>query len=485
MVRELFGVEPDPWQEDILEAFPHNPYIAMTAAKGPGKTCVLAWLIWNFLLTRPMPKIAATSISGDNLRDTLWAEIALWQSKSPLLQALFEWTTTRVFSKQHPETWWASARTWPKTGDATAQANTLAGLHSDFIMFVIDESGGVPDAVMVSAEAALSSCKEGHIVQAGNPTHLTGPLYRASKSRLGIDQDGKWHYVEITGDPDDPKRAPRIKIKWALEQIATYGRDNPWVMVNVFGRFPPSSINALIGEEEVRAAMKREYRSHQIGSLAKIMGIDVARQGDDASVIARRHGPQFMPLKRYRNVPDGPTGASIANREWNAFEADACFVDATGGLGFTWIDSLAILGKSAIAVQFSGKSSSDQRYFNKRAEMYFLFVEAIKNGAALPAYELEGSKELMRALVNTTYSFKNDKMILIEKDIVKATIGFSPDEADACALTYAEPVSVVRKGPASPHARSAVQGYDPFSDLNRITSEGPRGVTSPYDPWGH
>ena len=39
---------------------------------------VLAWLAWNFLLTRREPKIAATSITATNLADNLWAEMAKW-----------------------------------------------------------------------------------------------------------------------------------------------------------------------------------------------------------------------------------------------------------------------------------------------------------------------------------------------------------------------------------------------------------------------
>src|SRR5262245_5571063 len=72
-VREVFGATPDPWQDEVLAAFPRTPRLAMKACKGPGKTTVLAWLAWNFLLTRDDPKIAATSVSGDNLADNLWA----------------------------------------------------------------------------------------------------------------------------------------------------------------------------------------------------------------------------------------------------------------------------------------------------------------------------------------------------------------------------------------------------------------------------
>src|SRR6185312_13307824 len=105
-VREVFGVTPDPWQDDVLSAFPSQQRVAMKACKGPGKTAVEAWLGWNFLLTRPHPKVAATSITKDNLADNLWTEMAKWQHKSPLLKSAFEWTKTRIFARQHPETWW-------------------------------------------------------------------------------------------------------------------------------------------------------------------------------------------------------------------------------------------------------------------------------------------------------------------------------------------------------------------------------------------
>ena len=96
---------------------------------------------------------------------------------------------------------------------------------------------------------------EAHIVQAGNPTHLTGPLYAACTKARRF-----WRVIEITADPDDPKRTTRVSIEHARQQIATYGRDNPWVKVRVFGEFPPSSLNALIGADEVSSAMKRYYQ---------------------------------------------------------------------------------------------------------------------------------------------------------------------------------------------------------------------------------
>ncbi len=392
-VREHFQVEPDAWQLDALGAFNVSPRMALKACKGPGKTALLAWLCWYFLFTRPHPNIAATSITKDNLSDNLWKEMAKWRQRSPVLLELFEWTKTRIFAKEFPETWWMSARPWSRSADSSQQADALAGLHADYIMFVLDEAGGIPDAVMASAEAVLSSCIEGHLVMAGNPTHLEGPLYRACTKERRL-----WWVIEITSDPDSPKRTPRVSIEWARQQIEKYGRDNPWVLVNVFGQFPPASLNVLIGADEVAAAMKRYYREYEIGGAPKILGVDVARFGDDASVIFPRQGIQaFRPIQ-HRNI-GSLQGAGAVARKWADWDADAVFIDNTGGFGAGWIDQLNQLGRAPIGVCFSERASRAERYANKRAEMAFEAVEWIKRGGALP-----DSAELAAALTQTTYT---------------------------------------------------------------------------------
>ena len=452
-VRELFDVTPDGWQDDVLSAFPKRSRLAMKACKGPGKTAVLAWLAWNFLLTRPEPKIAATSITSDNLADNLWAEMAKWQARSPLLTARFQWGRNRIFHKHHPETWWMSARTWNRSADASQQGSTLAGLHADYILFLLDESGGIPDAVMATAEAALASCQEGHIVQAGNPTHLEGPLYRACTSERRL-----WHVTEITADPDDPKRSTRVRVEWAKEQIEKYGRDNPWVLVNVFGLFPPSSLNTLIGPDECRAATTQAWRAQDIAAAPRILGVDVARFGDDASVIFPRQGLVAYPPQRLRNL-DGIQGAGAVARKLADWPADAVFVDDTGGWGASWIDQLRGMNYSPIPVGFAA-SPIDRRYENKRTEMYFRAVDWIKAGGALPAE----CPDLIAALSQTTYSYRGDRLLLEPKEQVKQRLGFSPDEADAFALTFAQDVAAIRlPGDRSePVRRFCVMDFDPL-----------------------
>lgn len=471
MVREMFGATPDAWQEEALDAYPANPRLAMKSAKGPGKSTTLAWIGWNFLLTRPHPKCVATSISGGNLRDGLWAEFSKWQNadRTGLLKQMFEITTTRIFAKEAPATWFMSARTWPQKAEASAQAETLAGIHADYVLVLIDESGAMPDAITPTVEAVLSGTKEGHIVQAGNPIQTAGPLYRACRIARKL-----WYVVEITGDPDAPNRSPRIPIQLARDQIEQYGRSNPWVQVNIFGEFPAQSLNALIGPDEVRAAMKRFYREFEIGRMPRIMAADVARFGDDASFISKRQGIQMFPGIKQRNLTSDE-GASLVNREWSNWNADACFIDATGGFGSGWLDQLRLLGRTAIGVQFAGKANENGKYANKRSEMAFLFTDWIKRGGALPE-----SDELLRSLSETTYTFsKTDgRMILEPKEMIKAKLGFSPDEMDASMMTFAEDVSVAQPIRRSVSRSAVAGGYDPFGDMSG------GGGKFQYDPFG-
>jgi len=460
-VREVFGVVPDPWQVEVLEAFPHRQRLAMKACKGPGKTAVEAWLAWNFLLTRPSPKVAAVSVTAENLADNLWAEMAKWQQRSPALMAGFEWTRTRIFNRENPETWWMSARSWSKGADRAQQGSTLAGLHADYVLFILDESGGIPDAVMASAEAALSSCVEGHIVQAGNPTHLEGPLWRACTGERAL-----WHVTEITADPDDPRRSSRVKREWAREQIEKYGADNPWVLVNVFGKFPPGSLNTLIGPDECREATRRAYRADDVAGAARVLGVDVARFGDDASVIFPRQGlVAHRPLK-FRNL-DGTQGAGVVARKWKEWGADAVFIDDTGGWGASWIDNLRRIGHQPVGVGFAARPN-DPRYDNKRTEMYFDAIEWIRAGGALPPFETPGVPELIAALSQTTYSFRGDRLLLEPKEQIKARLGYSPDDADAFALTFAQPAVRAGMGYGGGYGgrvrRFCITEYDPLED---------------------
>lgn len=461
-----FGFEPDPWQREVFDYWDRGDQrIAMQACKGPGKTAELAILIWHFLATRPFPNVACTSITGDNLADCLWTELARWQQKSELLLKAFEWTKTRIECRDHRETWWASARTWPRTANAEQQGQTLAGLHSKYMLFVLDETGGMPEAIMVAAEAALASGIECRILQAGNPIQCEGPLWVAANRDRRL-----WTIVEISGDPDDPRRSSRIDRKWAEEQINSHGRDNPWVMANVLGRFPSASPLAFIPSHLVDEAVNREAIAAVNDAL--VIGVDVARFGDDKNVIRFRKGrdARSHPPIKLRNLDTVQIAARVAHVATEV-QADGVFVDG-GGVGGGVVDQLRNLHVPHIyEVQFGSRpdhitvTGDATHYADKAAEMWGSMREWLKGGA------IDDDKELRKDLTSRRYGYKvvgGRSVIMLEpKDAMKQRGIDSPDDGDALALTFALPVQAhARAGFAGARAIRGEQrspDYDPFA----------------------
>lgn len=433
--QENFGVEPDVWQVKALHAFAADDRellrISLQACAGPGKSAVLAWCGWNFLSCYgehgEHPKGAAVSVTWDNLKDNLWVELAKWQNRSEFLKHAFTWTQTRIFANDHKETWFLSARSFPKSADSETLGKTLSGIHSKFVLFLIDESGDIPIQVGKAAEQAMGEtlarggfCK---ILQAGNPISVDGMLYAASTSK-------NWHVIRITGDPDDPERSPRIDVEWARNQIEEFGRDDPWVASYILGRFPESSIQSLLSINEVEDAMNRHLTVKDYGYSQKRLGIDVATVGLDSTVIFPRQGLAAFKYAVMRNAtgPQVAARVKLAKSKWGS---EMEFIDNTGGFGGSTIDSLALAGEAPVAIHFSSKAD-DPRYFNKRSEMWWRMAEWVKRGGALPP-----CNQLKKELVSVQYYMKKGKLALEEKDQIKKRLGFSPDRADALALTFA------------------------------------------------
>lgn len=471
-VRENFQVEPDPWQVAGLRDFadPGKPRLSFQACVGPGKSTLMAWMIWNFLSCYgnrgQHPKGAAVSITADNLKDNLWAELAKWLARSTFLKEAFEWNQERIYAKDHPSTWFLSARSWPKNASAEEQAKALAGYHSEYVGFFIDESGGIPTAVLRTAEQALATVVFGKIIQCGNPTDLEGMLYAASNKLRH-----QWTVHIITGDPDDATawvHSPRARAGhkddpacvcptcWARKQIETYGRENPWVQSSILGKFPPSSLNALISAAEVEEAMQRDLPDEAYRWTAAKLGVDVARYGDDRTVIFPRQGLKAFDPTVLRHARDSAVATDLATRvlaERDTYSAETVIMDATGGWAAGTSDVLKASNLQTVNVQFH-KPAINGKYLNKRAELWFTMAEWVKDGGALP-----NVPELVAELSQVTYLFLNGKFQVEPKDQVKKRLGRSPDLADALALTFGVPDTASRKTKSG-----GFRFYDGFSN---------------------
>jgi hypothetical protein len=485
-VRENFGIEPDFWQKEALEAFCAGDVarlrISLQACAGPGKTALLAWLIWLFMSCfgdeLEHPKGAAVSVSSDNLKTGLWAELAKWQDQSEFLKTCFTWTAERVFANDHPKTWFMAARAWSKDASPEEQGKALSGIHSKYVLFIIDESGTIPVSVLKKAEQALStsSLVFGRIVQAGNPTSRDGMLYAAATELAHL-----WKVIRITGDPDDPRRSPRIDIEWAREMIRTHGRTDPWLMGHVLGEFPPGGLNTLLGPDEVEKAMARVLRPEDYQHIQKRLGIDVGAGGMDPTVLAPRQGLQAFNMVEMRNAR-GPAIAGRVVEARSKWGQEIEFVDGGGGFGNAVEDALILTGRAPIMVYGSGKAN-DPRYFNKRAECYWELKLWVERGGSLP-----NDPRLKRELTTVQYYLKDGKLKIEDKEQLKKRMnGLSPDRADALANTFFMqdcPATLMIPGISAqlPQART---DFDPLNSLpHSQIGGGPVHAKKDWDPLG-
>ncbi len=191
----------------------------------------------------------------------------------------------------------------------------------------------------------------------------------------------------------------------------------------------------LIGYNMVHAATQTQLMS---SSSPLIIGLDVARFGDDKTVFCFRKGRLCSEFKAFSGL-DNVAVANQATHYIRDFKPARVFVDA-GGVGGGVVDILHDRGFKKIvrAVMFGSKALNDERYHNRRAEMWDELRQWLNSE---PAVKIPDNENLCFELcaVNKKYDSRG-RLQLEEKDEIKKRLGRSPDMADALALTFAEPV---------------------------------------------
>ncbi len=219
--------------------------------------------------------------------------------------------------------------------------------------------------------------------------------------------------------------------------------------------------NVFIGGGIVRAARKAEAQAERHDLL--VMGVDVARMGNDEIVVAIRRGrdARSEPWLYWRKQDTMQTASMVA-REYDRLGPDACFIDV-GGLGVGVFDRLQQLGYPVLAVD-SSKASSGRgsvKTHNKRAEMWSVMRDWLAQGyVAIP-----DDPKLEAQLTSVLYKYDTNNAVQLERkdDPRRVKLGLpSPDRADALALTFAYPVA--KRGDdyewePEPVGRSGTTGY--------------------------
>ena len=426
-VRYIIGAKPQQWQIRFMNqiAKPGTIRHAVKSCHGPGKTAVLAWLILWWICTRPFPRIPCTAPTEHQLNDKLWPELHKWMRRSKgELWRWFEWEKTRFYLREKPQEWFAVARVARvmKVGSLGAEAWGMQGFHSDHLLFLVDESSGVHDAVYGAIEGALSTDTEVKVVAAGNPNVPTGWFHKAFTKNVGMWETMTVSYLD----------SPYVSNKWAEDMISAYGMKHPWVQVRVLGEFPDLLENGLFTFDMIESAMSKPVEKN--GKIS--LGLDVARYGDDNSVLTASNGGQITGEIKISDMATDVL-ALEAERVVREIDADYIVVDSQhvgGAVADTLIGLLRGHKCKVIAWRGDYAAVDDDTFFNSRTELFWLYRIALSEGKV----GLREDESLARQASAIRYGFDIRGRIRLErKEKVKEMIGESPDELDSSSLSLA------------------------------------------------
>lgn len=427
----------EPWQAKVFMAIRDGKFrVSIRSGHGCKKSATLAILVLWGLLTHKGAKIPVVAGSESQLVDTIWPEIGIWHKRLPVpLQNEVDVQKTRVVVRCAPDEAFAVARTASRDNP-----QAMAGFHAPFLMFLVDEASGVAEPAYEVALGALST--EGAIaVLAGNPSKPSGFFYDTHHKMRD-----RWCCIHVSSE-DVPTARGHIG-----DIIARYGKDSNAYRVRVLGEFPTHSDAAVIPLEMTKTSRGRKVAKIPV---KPIWGVDVARFGDDRSVVVKREGNFLIgaPLIWQNLDSDQVSGRIIDEfeRTPNDMKPAAICVDSIG-LGLAVVALLRAPGSPVnnivVEVNVAESASITPKFARKRDELWWKGREWFEaKDCCLPKLgepdgprneeEAEAVEILIGELTTVTYDFAaNGKIVVQSKDEMKKEGMRSPDVADAFLNTF-------------------------------------------------
>jgi hypothetical protein len=426
---------PRAWQRDILETIGQHlrgpnrfqPLrIAVSSGHGIGKSALIGQVIEWAMSTCEDCRVALTANTEAQLRTKTWPEVSKW-FRLAINAHWWNVTATSITVKEraHERVWRADAIAWSENN-----TEAFAGLHNKGkrIVVIYDEASAIADRLWEVTQGALTD-EETEIIWLafGNPTQNTGRFKECF---------GRYRHRWVTKQIDS--RTVDGTNKAQLDQwIEDYGEDSDFCRVRVRGEFPRAGASQFISGEIVADARRRNATDY--GHHWKVLSVDVARFGDDQTVIGLRQGPKLTVLDKLR----GEDTVQVAQRTMFHMKQHVprlTVVDGDG-IGAGVVDIVRAdmkewfaRQKPCVLYEFHGGGSpkDGQMYFNQRAEVWGMMREWLKTG------DIPNDPELETDLTGPQYFFSNKNQIQMEKkeDMKKRGLA-SPDIGDMLAMTFA------------------------------------------------
>ena len=433
---------PRKWQREVLQDIANhikqnNGKIdfdtlreAVASGRGIGKSALVSWLVIWMLSTRIGSTTIVSANSESQLRKVTWAEITKWLAMG-LNSHWFEvsatslqpakWLTELVERDLRKGTryWGVEGRLW-----SAENPDAFAGVHNmDGVLVIFDEASGIDDAIWaVTAGFFTENTPNRFWFAFSNPRRNTGYFYETFHSKRDF-----WNTKVVDA------RTVEGTDKAVYQQIIDeYGPDSSQAHVEVYGQFPSAGDDQFIGANTVDEAMKRV--KYQDLSAPIVIGVDPARFGADATVIAVRQGRDIVKIIRHRG-DDTMTVVGHVIEAIEEYKPTLVVIDE-GGLGAGIVDRLKEQRYKIKGINFGNKSKNPIMYGNMRAQMWGDMREWLKT-ASIP-----NDRFLKTDLISPMMKPDSRGTIFLEsKKDMKSRGLASPDAADAIAVTFAFPVA--------------------------------------------
>jgi hypothetical protein len=415
-------------QRAYLEALSYEKKISIRSGHGTGKDASTAWAILWFLTTRVYSKVVCTAPTARQLQDILWSEISKWLRDSAI-QDEFVVQSDKIFHKGAPKEWWARAVSPSVKADPDDQAETLAGFHGDHLLIVVDEASGVEDPVFIPIEGALTQ-EDNRVILIGNPTKNRGYFH---DTQFHPEISKEWFKLHW-----DSRDSENVKPEYPLYMAQKYGVDSNVFRIRVAG-LPPL--------EDARTLIPLWWAEQCIGNQFSVddeepiyLGVDVARYGEDSSVILPRHGLKILPWLQFQGMSTATLGQHIS-LTYDDVNAEGCAIDVIG-VGGPVADHLRKQRMPGLFdVNVTWASSDPKKFHRLRDELWWRVREKCEYGyysfpdVKRPGEVLSLGQELANELASPYYDLDTGVIKVERKKDMKKRGFASPNIADALCLT--------------------------------------------------
>jgi len=443
-VRGVLRADPAPYQEEILRSVVRHGRAAIRGPHGLGKTALAAWVVIWAVVVFPDVKAVTTASAWRQLTKFLWPEIRKWAGRA-------NWKLLGLEIRWGKELLSLSLKMGQREAFAAASNNPdlIEGAHAETVVYVFDEAKAIPDDTWDAAEGAFSGAgadtgRRAFALAISTPGPPSGRFYDIHSRKAGTHS---WWTRHVT--LPEAIAAGRISQTWVDQMGQLWGTTSSEYMNRVLGEFDETGSNNLIPLRWVQLAIQRWRLWQGIGQGSVSYGLDVAREGDDKTALAKLVG---RCLERIAYFEKKSTMWTVGRVAMEAGKTDQIAVDVIGmGSGVT--DRLQELGYATWGINVQWKTDVTDRhgnlqFVNLRSAIWWMIRDMLdpENPFALG---IPDDEILIADLVAPKWGFASTGRIVVEsKKEIKKRLKRSPDGADAFGLAILAalgPMEIVEK----------------------------------------